>query len=141
MPSRSPQFRGTSFFTSPEAGGRKGLPHQGYRPDLSYKEGQFELFMIWPRFIDASLEEISDGSPITNPSRANFYIINQELRHSIHRDRIRPGTQFWICEGNRKVGEVVVDELLGDFKTEANQSTDPTLASGTPGAGHQPRHP
>jgi hypothetical protein len=22
-----------------------------------------------------------------------------------------------------------------------NQSTDPTLASGTPGAGHQPRHP
>jgi hypothetical protein len=26
-------------------------------------------------------------------------------------------------------------------RKKANQSTDPTLASGTPGAGHQPRHP
>jgi hypothetical protein len=48
-------------------------------------------------------------------------------------------------------------ELLGEFQIDANwtairlkattvkdlpnQSTDPTLASGTPGAGHQPRHP
>jgi hypothetical protein len=43
---------------------------------------------------------------------------------------------------NLIVGMLVYVKLIRASKRSTpNQSTDPTSASGTPGAGHQPRHP
>jgi translation elongation factor EF-Tu-like GTPase len=135
MVTRLPDFRAVVTFISKEAGGRASQPFQGYRPDLAYKTGAFELFMIWPRFLDATLVEYGAGISIPNPCTANFWIMNAELEKTIHRKRIRPGTEFWMCEGNRKVASVVVEELLGELRDSANQLPDPTSPSVTPPAG------
>jgi hypothetical protein len=40
---------------------------------------------------------------------------------------------------------LIARDIVADFESaydeRSNQSTDPTFSSGTPGAGHQPRHP
>lgn len=111
-----PDFRARVRFLSPEEGGRKSPVFQGYRPDLAYKEGAFELFMIWPRFVDDAMKQRADGAMIPNPSLADFWIANLELKEEVHRSRIKPGTEFWMCEGPKKVAEVVVTDLLEGLK-------------------------
>lgn len=109
---RRPDFRAKVRFFSPEEGGRKSPVFQGYRPDLAYKAGDFELFMIWPRFLDDTLKERAEGAPVPAQSIADFWIANQQLKDDVHRARIRIGTEFWVCEGNHKVAEVVVTDIL-----------------------------
>ncbi|MBP6864461.1 MAG: hypothetical protein KBC32_04220 [Candidatus Didemnitutus sp.] len=116
MQRRSPDFRARVRFLSEEEGGRKSLARQGYRPDLAYKEGAFELFMIWPRFVDDALKEKEDGAEIPASSQADFGIVSPELKDAVHRQRIRPGTEFWMCEGQKKVAEVIVTDLLEGLK-------------------------
>ncbi len=49
-------FRVVYRFYSMEEGGRKSLPHQGYRSDFYYEHpehsGSSTIFMIWPEFED-----------------------------------------------------------------------------------------
>ena len=117
MQRRSPDFRARVRFLREEEGGRKSPVRQGYRPDLTYKEGNFELFMIWPRFLDDALKEKEDGAEIPAASQANFWIASPELKNEVHRKRIRPGTEFWMREGQKKVAEVVVTDLLEGLKS------------------------
>ena len=112
MQRRSPDFRARVRFLSEEEGGRRSPARQGYRPDLAYKDGAFELFMIWPRFVDDALKEKEDGAEIPSTSLADFWIASTELKEQVHRHRIQPGTEFWMCEGQKKIAEVAVTELL-----------------------------
>jgi translation elongation factor EF-Tu-like GTPase len=116
MQPRPPDFRARVRFLSQEEGGRKSPVFQGYRPDLAYKEGAFELFMIWPRFLDDALKEREEKTAVPNLSLADFYIVNQRLKEEVHRQRIKPGTELWVCEGQKKVAEVVVTDLLEGLK-------------------------
>jgi len=72
--------------------------------------------MIWPRFVDDALQERADGALVPNLSLADFWIANSELKEEVHRRRIKPGTEFWMCEGQMKVAEVVVTDLLEGLK-------------------------
>ena len=112
----SPDFRGRVSFISEKDGGRKTLVRQGYRPDLAYKNFVEGLFMIWPLFLDASFHELPEHSEVPNASHADFTILSDELRNEVHRQNIRIGTEFWVCEGTRKVGEVVVTEIFESLK-------------------------
>jgi translation elongation factor EF-Tu-like GTPase len=112
MQRHSPDFRARVRFFSDEEGGRNSPARQGYRPDLCYKDGAFELFMIWPRFLDEALREKEDEAEIPSSSLADFWIVSPELKEEVHRPRIQPGTEFWMCEGRKRVAEVTVIELL-----------------------------
>lgn len=72
--------------------------------------------MIWPRFVDDALKEKEDGVEIPASSQADFWIVSPELKDAVHRPRIRPGTEFWMCEGHKKVAEVIVTDLLEGLK-------------------------
>ena len=74
------------------------------------------MFMIWPRFVDDTMKEREDGAMVPNPSLADFWIANLELKEEVHRPRIKAGTEFWMCEGQKKVAEVVVTDLLEGLK-------------------------
>jgi translation elongation factor EF-Tu-like GTPase len=113
MPVRPPDFEAEVRFLGPEEGGRKGPPAQGYRPDLHFDDDETnELWMIWPRFLDPSGDELPDGALIPQCAKAQFYIVNDELRRSIHRKRIHEGLRFEICEGPRRVAFGRVTKIL-----------------------------
>jgi translation elongation factor EF-Tu-like GTPase len=64
-------------------------------------------------FTDSTGSEFPIGTPIPRSAKANFYIINVELRKTIHRERLRVGTRFHLREGGKKVAACEVTKLLG----------------------------
>lgn len=87
---------------------------QGYRPDIHYDDDESdELWMVWPRFIDDSGHELPNGAVVSQVSKARFFIINDELRRTVHRQRLREGVRFHICEGQRRVAACRITEILG----------------------------
>jgi hypothetical protein len=86
---------------------------QGYRPDLYYDDDQTdELCMIWSRFLDASGHELPDGALIPQVARAHFYIVNDDLKRTVHRKRLREGVRLHLCEGSNRVASGRVNKIL-----------------------------
>jgi translation elongation factor EF-Tu-like GTPase len=113
MPGRAADFEAEVRFLTPEEGGRKGPAVQGYRPDLHYDDDETdELWMIWPRFLDASGQELPEGTLIPQCTKAQFYIVNDDLRRTIHRRRLREGVRFHIYEGPHRVASGLVTKIL-----------------------------
>lgn len=107
----SPDFRiGYRFYTEGE-GGRKTMPHQGYRSDFMYADDDDSVFMIWPCF------EKSDGSiyesykAINETGTAVMHIVNDKSRE-YHKDKIRVGVKGYLVEGKRRVAVCEVLEVF-----------------------------
>jgi translation elongation factor EF-Tu-like GTPase len=113
MPVRAPDFEAEVRFLTADEGGRQSLAMQGYSPDIHYDDDEAEgLWMVWPRFIDDSGQELPKGTVIPQVARAHFYIINDRLRRTVHRQRLREGVRFHICEGQRRVATCRVTKIL-----------------------------
>ncbi len=74
---------------------------QGWRSDFWYGTAGDGLWMIWPSFLDAAGVPLPDGSEVPNPCEALMYVVNDELRQSVHEKRIVVGLEFSLCEGRR----------------------------------------
>jgi hypothetical protein len=72
--------------------------------------------MVWPMFLDESGNELSKGQPVMQKGKANMYIINDELRKTVHRERIREGVCFHLVEGRKVVADGTVTRILGLFE-------------------------
>ena len=109
-------FRVKYRFYSPEEGGRKTIPYQGYRSDFWYPhEGGNErsVFMIWPEFEDEDGSVILEtDTPIKQKGTARMIIVANKMRE-YHKIRIRKGTKGYFIEGSRKVAECEVIEVIG----------------------------
>lgn len=102
-------FEASIRFLSAEEGGRRStyVPQQLYRSDFRYKDFSDDLFMIWPTFL------LDDGTPFergelvdtSKTLNAFMTIIDDKLRVSLHRKRLTPGVDFYLCEGGRVVAE------------------------------------
>lgn len=104
------------FYTVEEGGRRKGPPFQGYRCDWAYEGddiGKTGIYMIGPEFMDANGVDIPEGIPVSVTGIARMWIVSDELRVSIHRNRIREGVKGYFMEGNHRVAEAVVTRLIG----------------------------
>lgn len=116
MYNRPPDFEAEVRFLTPEEGGRTGRygpVKQGYRCDVHFDDDQSDLlWMIWPAFLDESGQELPKGVVVLPLSRANFYIANDELRRTVHRQWIHEGTQFHLCEGAHRVAACRVTKIL-----------------------------
>lgn len=112
-PMRCPDFEADVRLLLPEEG---GLPKmfQGMRPDFHYDgaDAAEGLWMIRPIFIDEVGEDIPDRQQIPQRAMAHFYIINQELRKTVHRQRLREGTRFQLQYGRRVIAQGRVTKLL-----------------------------
>ena len=103
-------------FFSVEEGGRKKLPHQGYRSDFLYKEDDVKdgIYMIWPELLDSNVIVIKNKDiPIEQVGKAFMWILNQDLKKSLHSHRIKIGTKGYLMEGTNKVAEVEVIKIIG----------------------------
>jgi hypothetical protein len=110
---RRADFEAEIRFLSKEEGGRESLPFQGYRCDLKYKEQEEKfVWMIWPAFLDEEGNELPQGQLVKQKSKANMYIINQELRKTVHQGKIREGVLFHLGKGQKIVADGKVTRIL-----------------------------
>jgi translation elongation factor EF-Tu-like GTPase len=113
MPTRPPDFEAEVRFLTVEEGGRKTAASQGYRPDIHVDDDHSDLlWMIWPRFLDENGAELPDGTEVPQVCRAHFYIVNPELRRTVHRQWLRDGARFHLSEGQRRTAACRVTKIL-----------------------------
>jgi hypothetical protein len=98
-------------------GGRRSPAFNGIRWDLAYAEDPpgAPLFAIYPDFVD----EHGHSLPADQPLRvgielpARLVVLNDELRVTHHRSRIREGIRFYCQEAARRVAEGRVTRITG----------------------------
>jgi len=108
---RQPDFRVKYRFLKPEEGGRKNLsiqgylPHQGYKSDLFYDDDDIKqdgIYMVHPEFLDSSLNVITDDSSLVPKSGfADMWILIDETRHTVHRQKATVGRKCFFMEGSK----------------------------------------
>lgn len=93
--------------------GRRATPVNGYRADFKYAdESGPGSWMIWPLQFFTEAGNVPDGQQVPWDCFARFYILDRELRESVHRERIRTGVRFEIVEGWKVVANGTVTRLL-----------------------------
>ena len=82
-----------------------GTARQGYyRCDIHWDDDPSDLlWMIRPMFLDEQGQELPKGTDVPQVSRAHFYIVNAELRATVHQAWLHAGAGFHLCEGARRV--------------------------------------
>lgn len=110
-----PDFIARYRFYSAEEGGKHTAPRQGYRCDFLYDGDSVEdgLYMIWPEFVDLNGGVIPPDTPAAAEGVARMWIVAPDLRAAVHRYRVRVGTRFYMMEGQQRVGEGEVAEVVG----------------------------
>ena len=96
---------------------RSTHPFNGIRWDLRYAEDddrpgdeKFQIYMVWPEFLDDDGNSIPHGVPLIGTYRALMHIVVEEMI-DVHRQRVTVGTEFFCTEGRRKVAKGVVTSL------------------------------
>jgi hypothetical protein len=108
-------FRVKYRFYTKEEGGRYSTPSQGYRSDFWYESeghGVNEIFMIWPEFENSDGEIIENTNPVSQEGTARMWVISPG-RRLYHYDKIEIGLRCYMMEGNKKVAECEVIEIVG----------------------------
>lgn len=68
--------------------------------------------MIWPIFIAEDGKIVEPDVQVANEGAAHMFIVNDELRSSLHARRLRPGVRGYFMEGPKRVAEATVTKLL-----------------------------
>ena len=68
--------------------------------------------MIWPIFLDEAGEIIEPSTFVPIEGIAQMFIVNDELRHSLHAEKLVPGVRGYFMEGSNRVAEATVTRLL-----------------------------
>ena len=107
-------FRVKYRFYTPEEGGRKTLPFQGYRSDYWYPlstHSEYRAFIIHPEFEDEKGEVITDlNQSVAQSGTAAMQIINPDMK-PYHKGKIQVGMIGYFMEGDRKVAICEVIEV------------------------------
>ncbi len=100
------------FYSEAEGGRNAQQFFQGYRCDWVYADFEGaeprQVWMIWPIFVDESGQFVPENAPVDVEGTARMMIVNEELRQTIHKGRIRPGVKGFFVEGQKKVAEATV---------------------------------
>ncbi|MBK9526821.1 MAG: hypothetical protein IPO41_00470 [Acidobacteria bacterium] len=106
-------------FLSPEEGGRKsGPPMQGFRSDWKYAQPTIEeleskqIWAIYPVFLDSDGELLPENTVANVEGTARMFILNDDLRRTEHRHRIRVGTQGYFVEGPFPIALATVTRVV-----------------------------
>ena len=120
MPNLAPDFEADVRFLTPGEGGRSGQygpVKQGYRCDIHFDDDRSDLlWMIWPKFLNESGQEVESGTIIPQMSRAHFYIVNPTSKPLLYRRWLRENAWFHLREGGRQVAACRVTKLLNPYE-------------------------
>src|SRR5690349_2473733 len=97
-------------FLTPDEGGLRQLPRQGYCCDWSYEGDdtcKTGLFMIWPEFLAEDGSILPSGHQVAAEGTAGMWILSHDFRVQVHRLRIREGVRGYFMEGSRRMAEAV----------------------------------
>jgi len=107
---------------SPEEGGRK-VTYQHLRCDFMYEEdsnaSNNQIYMIHPEFISENEIPIAENIPISLSGKSFMWVLVPEMRNEVHRQKIQIGTKGYFVEGPKKIGEVIVEKLIGLLENPA----------------------
>jgi hypothetical protein len=110
---RRDDFEAVVRILTEREGGRRTPPCNGIRWDLRYFfQGEDQLSMVWPEFIDESGDAIPADRPLSGLLRARFHVITEEMR-DFHRLHARPGVGFFCVEGPKVCAAGVVTQVTG----------------------------
>ena len=94
-----------------ETGFRSPL-RQGRKFDLAYEGDESGAWMIHYALLDEKRCLLPHNVACQGEANAYFRILNPELRKTVHKQRVKPGTQFFIVVGSQKIAKGVVTEVL-----------------------------
>jgi len=103
------------FLTAAEGGRKTGPPAQMYRSDWSYGGEDITetgIYMIWPIFLDKDGEIVEPNTFVAAEGTAQMFIVDDELRDSLHAEKLAPGVRGYFMEGPNRVAEATVTRLL-----------------------------
>lgn len=109
-----PDFKARITFLTEELGGRRTPAKQGYRTDFLYEDLR-DGYIIWPIFPKEDGTPFEDLAEIPMVVGAHMSILSNELRVSVHQQRIKIGLSFLVSEGSHVVARGEVVEILGLF--------------------------
>ena len=105
-------FEATIWILPSERSGRKTAFHNGVRWQFRYENQPAEesSYLIYPDFVDETGRSLSPDMPLTEgePLTARMTILSDELRLSVHLNRIRPGTPFFGYDIWRPIAKGIV---------------------------------
>ncbi len=100
---------------SPQEGGRK-VTFQHLRCGFMYEGDDPQedgIYMIHPEFLNENGSPVNgEDTPISLSGKASMWVLVEEMKEQVHRKRIKVGTRGFFMEGSRKIGEVVVEEIV-----------------------------
>jgi hypothetical protein len=133
-------FEATVRIFSAADGGRQVPVFNGIRWDFAYAEDRppVELYMIWPDFLagDGRSLPADEPLPVGVELVARMFVVMDEMRATVHRDRIAPGVRFYCHEGGRRVAEGVVTRVTGlHMPREQSRQSEAAPAIGPPALG------
>ena len=110
---RKPDFAVRYRLISQADGGRRRT-FQHLRCDFMYEGDKPEqgIYCIHPEFLDSNNIPVEENIEIDLEGRATMWILFNEMR-DFHRKKISEGTRGYFMEGSRKIGSLVVEEILG----------------------------
>ncbi len=88
------------------------LLRQGMKHDFMYEGDKNRAWMIHYALLDGEETIMPEGTLGEGEVKAYFRVLNLELRLTVHKQRIQPGTKFYVVAGSHKVAEGVVTEVL-----------------------------
>jgi len=106
------------FLTEAEGGRRTGTPYQGYRCDWIYDADEtapsdkLQVWMIWPIFVNEDGIPLRNGTQVPAEGDARMLIVDDQLRESVHRQRLAVGVKGFLVEGSKRVAEATVTKLV-----------------------------
>ena len=105
----------------PEDGGRI-LTYQHLRCDFMYEGDDPKtdgIYMIHPEFLGGDGKIVEEQIQISLSGKALMWICIPEMRDEIHKHRVKVGTRGFFVEGTRKIGEVVVTNIVDMFSNHS----------------------
>ena len=110
-------FEATIRILTELEGGRKNPAFNGIRWDFSYAadDARDQLYMIWPDFFSESGDSLPKDQPLPLSTElpARMTVVVDEMRTQVHRNRIKPGVEFYCHEGPNRVAVGRVTRITG----------------------------
>ncbi|MBV6627632.1 MAG: hypothetical protein KI793_32690 [Rivularia sp. (in: Bacteria)] len=87
------------------------LLRQGMKHDFMYQADKSCAWMIHYALLDAQRNLLPEEPLCEGEVKAYFRVVNPELRLK-HKQRIKPGIEFYVVAGSYKIAKGVVTEVL-----------------------------
>lgn len=100
----------------PESKGGRTITYQHLRCDFAYERDDIQetgIYMIHPEFLDMNGVPIEENIPVPLSGEASMWILVHEARVKVHQKAIKVGTKGYFMEGGRRIGEVIVNKIIG----------------------------